>query len=595
MKGHPFRRGFITLAVYIAVALGLALFQFARNTGFTVNVGSIAVSGKYAGNASDGQDKSERPLSGSLGVFFGGMEFSFSETDGLAVLAAGSAKPAKPVSLAVQKDSIRIKLSDGTEVRFSTLFTGGAEMLNAVATLPPNAAELRIPYRPMRSSRVTDLGKGKSAIVSGGVTFAFANAAVDVGKRVVMLRAAAPSFAYGKIVEKKGFSISDYILPQVSDIAAYDRAVQKWTDTAFSAWEKAMAATPDEDSIVAYVAESARRGNYRIAVATAPKTFIDSDSRGYKSAPYFGKLGQGLRSIVTSERETLGRISRLANERNPELFSEPDLISYLTIRANKTLADDAAAFAKSIDPSTTSPGLAVGYLECWADWRKLRGTQPNPFEGLQDQARFVLSSLLKRAGDGVFLVSDNRIDIALSLRAGHALISAGGGSADAAWTDVGRSLILSALSLADAAGTVPTGAAYSDGPIDPAAAAGQDRIAASRIYRLVGTPDKQLPRAVALSTENMPGLWAWTFAPIKAVQTEEEIDISVDFSVGLTHYVMLRGVHPFKKIQLYDIDFRTDPNFERYDSSGWAYSESEQTLLVKMKHKSPTEHIRIFY
>jgi hypothetical protein len=43
------------------------------------------------------------------------------------------------------------------------------------------------------------------------------------------------------------------------------------------------------------------------------------------------------------------------------------------------------------------------------------------------------------------------------------------------------------------------------------------------------------------------------------------------------------------------MDYRTDPQFERYDSSGWSYSSAEQTLLLKMKHREETEHIRIFY
>jgi len=59
--------------------------------------------------------------------------------------------------------------------------------------------------------------------------------------------------------------------------------------------------------------------------------------------------------------------------------------------------------------------------------------------------------------------------------------------------------------------------------------------------------------------------------------------------------MVVRGVKPFNRIQIYGMDFRTDPRFERYDSSGWAYSASEQTLLLKMKHRSPTEYVRIFY
>jgi hypothetical protein len=73
------------------------------------------------------------------------------------------------------------------------------------------------------------------------------------------------------------------------------------------------------------------------------------------------------------------------------------------------------------------------------------------------------------------------------------------------------------------------------------------------------------------------------------------LDIAATFPVGETHYMVIRGVKPFTKIQLYNMDYRTDPQFERYDSSGWSYSPSEQTLLVKMKHRTNTEHVRIFY
>jgi hypothetical protein len=71
--------------------------------------------------------------------------------------------------------------------------------------------------------------------------------------------------------------------------------------------------------------------------------------------------------------------------------------------------------------------------------------------------------------------------------------------------------------------------------------------------------------------------------------------VAATFPTGLTHYMIFMNVPVFTKIQLYDQDYRTDPNFERYDSSGWAYSASTQTLLVKMKHKNDVEHIRIYF
>lgn len=595
MKSHPFRRGLLVVVVYVSVALALVLAQFSRNTGFTFNVGSIAVSGKYERESGEALGRTARALSGPLGLFFGGMEFRMAESDGLASVRDGRAHPIRPSSIAQIEGGIRVEFSDGSELRFVALFVGGEETLRASAVLPRGISELRIPYRPMRSSRVTDLGNGRSAVVFGGDSFAFAESSVDGEKRVVALKASAPSFAYGKIVPKKGFTPADFISPQAADGLAYEGARARWVDQAFAAWERAMAAEPDEETVVAYTAEAARRGNYRGAVATAPKSFVDGSARGFRSAPYYGRLDEGLRSLLSAERETLGRLSRLANERNVELFSEPDLIPYISIRASKTLVDDIAAFARTLDPGATTPALAVGYIECWTDWSLLRADQANPFEKLMDQSRFVLSGMLRKAGDGsAFLVSGDRADFAFSLRAGRALIRAGAVSKDRSWADIGRTIILSALALSDSGGALPSAASIPEGAAAPSVPAGGLRLSAARAFRFLA-PETLLPRAAPLLSDGGTLLWAWTAAPASATRTSESIDIASVFPVGETHYMIIRGVRPFTKIQLYGIDFRTDPRFERYDSSGWAYSASEQTLLVKMKHRATTELIRIFY
>ncbi|MFA6506638.1 MAG: hypothetical protein WCT14_11090, partial [Treponemataceae bacterium] len=158
--------------------------------------------------------------------------------------------------------------------------------------------------------------------------------------------------------------------------------------------------------------------------------------------------------------------------------------------------------------------------------------------------------------------------------------------------DIGRSLTLSALSLSDASGTLPTEASLPDG--SDAAVGGATRISSARVFKIV-VGEARLPRAIPLVPDGGSSVWAWTAASASAKREANVIDIAVDFPVGESHFMILRGVKPFVKIELYGIDFSTDARFERYDSSGWAYSQSEQTLLLKMKHKSATEHIRIFY
>ena len=63
----------------------------------------------------------------------------------------------------------------------------------------------------------------------------------------------------------------------------------------------------------------------------------------------------------------------------------------------------------------------------------------------------------------------------------------------------------------------------------------------------------------------------------------------------MTHYAIIRGVRPFISIQIHGRDWRSDPQFERYESSGWVYYQQEQVLILKLRHFSATENMRIIY
>ncbi len=596
MRANVFRRTLAFFSLYIAVLLSIVVVQFARRTGFTLTAGSMAVSGRYASSETAASSSGARALSGSLSVFFGGMEFRLAGDEGFAAVGAdGAVKALNPVSMETLKGELSVRLSDGGSLRFQTSFTAGAEALRVTLAPARSVTEVRLPFRPLRSSRVADTGKGEGAIISGGETYSFTGAAIDAKGRSVVLKARAPSFAYGKAIQKKGFSPADFTSAQAADKVQYERTVQRWRDSAYAGWERSMAGEPGEDAIVSYVAESARRGTYRSAVATTPKTFLEGAARGYRSAPFFGQLDGGLRTLAAAERETLSRLSRMANERDLSLFAENDLVAYLSVRASRAFSDGVADFARSVDPALITPTLAVGFLECWADWKIYRGTAANPFDRLVDQSHFVLGGALRRAEDGsVMLVADDRADAAFVLRAGQALIRSAELAGDRVWADLGRTVVLSAIGFADQAGSLPAQFSFPSGAAAPVPA-GEARLPSAAAGRFLAA-QAFLPHAIPLAPEGGPVSWTWTAASsVSITESEASTLISVDFPVGETHYMLVRGVKPFQKIQLYGIDFRTDPRFERYDSSGWAYSESEQTLMLKMKHKSTTEIVGIFY
>jgi hypothetical protein len=154
---------------------------------------------------------------------------------------------------------------------------------------------------------------------------------------------------------------------------------------------------------------------------------------------------------------------------------------------------------------------------------------------------------------------------------------------------LGRTLILSVLSLADTSGAVPrivvrdtagnfTGRA--NGPL----------LGSQRIYRLCGGGEFYA-RAQAVDA----GIWVWTAAEVSGTALPGQLDLTVNFPAGETHYMLIRGVRPFTALQFNNVNFVSDPQFERYDSSGWTYSPSEQTLLVKIRHRLPAERISVVY
>jgi hypothetical protein len=74
------------------------------------------------------------------------------------------------------------------------------------------------------------------------------------------------------------------------------------------------------------------------------------------------------------------------------------------------------------------------------------------------------------------------------------------------------------------------------------------------------------------------------------------MDISIQFPVGETHYVMLYNVPPFPLLQIYEVNWRRAVDFESYyNSSGWYYFEDDRILVIKINQRSNTENVRIYF
>jgi hypothetical protein len=597
MKKPIFPRILLLLILYGVVFVILVMAQFAKQGGFTLRVGNFVISGQYR-MPREGDPPpvpNLQPLTGELSVFFGGMEFRLSGEEGENGFAFIDKKnertPVLPESMTLEDESVLFHLPQGADLSFSTQYVGGKAELQILASLPEELSALELPFKPLRNSGIRDSGNGNFTIRVDGISYSFKRPAADPDRRILVIRPGSP-LSYGIVPEKKAFSPEDYTVPQA---AHYGEILSRWRDRNFSLWNRIIANQNDEDMVIAYSGEAVSRGTYKSAVSSIPSAFIRGTHRSHESSVYLGRLGEAFRSLSAAEREKLSRLSRLINEKSLDFLKEIHVIGYFAVRGYGSFMDDGAELIKAMDPSTLSLELTPGIFEGYMDWKFYRPRNENPFERLVDQACYVISGGIMKdpSGERVLVFHGGQGDLEFNLRLGKALLDWAEQGENGPWAGLARSLILSTLALEDSAGSAPRRVEIA-GTGEIAEESGGARISTARLYHILA-PGEYGPRALSIGAV-VNGLWAWTAAAsLSASQENNVLDISVGFPAGETHYMLVRGVRPFTKIQLYGMDFRTDPQFERYDSSGWVYQAAEQTLLLKMRHRAAVEHIRLFY
>jgi hypothetical protein len=611
MRKPVFPRLIGLLALYCVVFIILVIIQFTKQGNFTQRIGNLVITGQYSHPelALEGTDvpsqtdpvklnPGEYHIEGGASVFFGGLEFQMEDgddEDGFALIdPRGNKSSAVPVLMALSAESARFLLPGGSELNFTTQYAGGTPELRISCEFAPGISGLELPYKPLRSSRIRENGDGQLIIISDGVNYMFNRSTQGDENGLLVLKPGGPPISYRVSPDKKTFSPEDFIIAQALTKNSYNEAFSRWRDQSFSLWNRIISGQNDEDMVVSYGGEALRRGNYKAAVSAVPQAFLDGPARTFESSVYLGNMTAALESFTTIERERISRLSRLINEKSHDFIREPHVFEYLGFRGYGNFIDDGVELIRSIDPATLALEFTPGIFEGYPEIKQFRPHGDNPFERLIDQACFVVSENIRKSADEtqVFIFRNGNADIEFNLRLGKALLTWAEDAGNNSWAAVGRSIVLSVLSLSDGSGTGPAGLSLSeDGSIGELQGS---RVSSARLYRILA-PGEYSPRAAGIGSA-VNGIWTWTAASsVTAAQENNVLDIAVNFPQGETHYMMIRGVRPFTTLQLYNIDYRTDPQFERYDSSGWVYSSQNQILVLKMKHRSQTEHVKIFY
>ena len=492
-----------------------------------------------------------------------------------------------------------------------TVEKGPTERFSLSATAPDNVTAIRLRFLPKGAGSFVEKDGHRSLASNGGAwDMILAAGSLDGNAGILALRPGDPGLALAKVVPAsatptKPPSTEKFIAQAPKDPEVFKAEVAVWRDKVWAGLSSTRF-EPDkvqwkgvdglsvfsEKSLAVYLAESLARGSYPDALARV-RGGIEKrpDKLGLLTAPYFGGLVSKMRDVEVLDQAEVKRLVQLVADKSPTLFEREGLIRFLLDRSPQSLYQDALRFSSGIDPAMLTIRQALGFLGCIVEARSLTKDADNPFRDKGAVADRLVAAIHKTS-KGFFLVTedDGYSDIRLSLLAGSYLAAFGTASSKPALVGIGQSLVEGVFALADAQGFMPS-RVLASGALERRTGT----LSPEELYPLVAD-NPYFPHEVSFGRDLGPGLWAWTCAPSLTVQTSaSHFVFSARFLTGSAHFLTFYGIKPFTNIQLYEMDYSPDNDFENYNASGYLYNKPAGALFLKMKHKKENEDIKLTF
>jgi hypothetical protein len=610
MKSGAFKRALGLLLLYLGLFVVIVVAQFSKGPGLSEKIGSLSVSATYP--------KSGRGRAGvapeSVRLSYAGLSFEISaKTPAESLGADGGVAPLALAAVDKLPNGVRIDFSQGAQIT-AIASQKPPERFALTASAPAGVAGLRLRLVASHDARFTEAaGRRGLSFAGSSYDLALGAAALDQGAGLLALRPGDSGLALSKLAEPVPVKPSPPGAPEAfvaqapKDPEAFKAEIAAWRDklwtglssTRFDAdrltW-KGPDAVPafSERALAAYLAEALARGSYADALARMRSARAKwPDKLSYLSAPYLGGLVVKMKALDASDLAERKRLTQLVADKSPLIFEKEGLLRFLVDRSPSSLLQDALRDFAEADPAKLSVRQVVGLLGCVVDSRSTLKDEENPFRNNAGAAADRLVAGIHRSSGGLFLVTedDGSSDLRLSLQAGVYLAAYGAAASKPSLVGAGQSLVEGVLGLADAQGFGPARVQVASG----ASAQQSGAMAPEDIYPIV-SDNAYYPHETSFARDIAPGVWAWTCAPSLTVQASSaRYTFIASFPAGRSHYLSFHGIRPFTNIQLYDIDYSPDSDFESYDASGYLYDRGAGSLYMKMRHKKDAEDIKLSF
>lgn len=571
MNVRIIKKALTLLIVDVIIIIGIFILQFRTDSSIIEKIGNLQLT--FFQN--EEKDKGF-VLQNKFRLSYNGVNFFFDDQTPVTVVKGEL--PDLPVTLeSWQKNnelSYTLNFTNDIKVTFNLESLDENASLSVLSEFPPKSdiESLSIPFNYSSNLKVQKSEDSNIVLNNKKDSWEIEASSLTNGK--FALNKNRHEGSYSIYQEDKIFTFSDVVDSPFADFALFNKNISNLKLNLISSFKaNTNDANISEQVIVSYLAAQAENGSYSQALDDIPSGFKKSSQRTYLSAPYLNTLSDMNEMLEKSIADYENTISNNVDVHNLDIYTIRNISNYMTVHSKPQVIRKLLENTAVKDLSDATLSQVSGILHAYID---LVDLNPSYAKILVPVLPACIEKITQACSyeNGKMTISENGtfLSVMQAVEIGFAVMRYGLQIQDEILQKAGYVLVNSYLS---------ENSSF-------------DLRTLANLYPIIAYDNWYYPHLQIINSDGDNLMWAWTCARDISYEKESDdiINITIDFPESLTHYVIIKGIPHFTTIYIYNMAFRTDPRFETYNSSGYVYKSSTNTLLLKSRHKSKKEVIR---
>lgn len=561
------------LLVDIVIIIGIFVLQFRTDSNIIEKIGNLQIT--LVRNTS--VQTEELILENSLQLSYNGININISNQNPACIVTKNQLD-LQPVSLVTySRNNLQTDFTFTNDIKMSVFLSDDtpSASMNIKVELPEEVTDFYLPYS-YSPTMLLQKEEKKSLVLDGKKnSWEFSTPGLENG--LVAFSNFDTDAVYAIFDNTKQITFDNINELAIADGFVYQRTIESFKKNLITAFESSLSDNSySEQAVVSYIAAMAENGNYTQAVDKIPQSFRKSPVRTYLSAPYLNNLEEMNNGFEETIEANLRQITRYKDSSSLDLYTVHNIATNLWLYPDVSTVRNMLIRASNAEIDSATIDQVTGLLKAYLDLSSYKSGYAKYLEPIiEDCIQKILSSCnferetLTISENGTYLSVSQAVD------AGTALLRYGLTYNNDTLTMAGYALINSYIGESSSF----------------------DLRTLANIYPMLAFNNPYYPHFLKIFTDNGTTAWAWTCSPeiTYTSDTASTCVLSIDFPETWTHYIIIKGIPYFRQIYIYDIPFRTDPRFETYNSSGYVYKSSTNTLLLKSRHKTEKENVRLVF